>query len=240
MAYRAIRGRALRSRLVAFLFASVLGCSPEPKKREAPPSEVARDASVIDIEAIAYATAGPSASGPVAVARSEMLLSLDCLTCHDELLLKQQRLSAQQWHETITKMQKWGSQIAERDIPGISEFLAERYGPNAGAFVPKPVAIAELQAKIGALPDEGLGGGDSVRGKSTFQKYCLDCHGADAKGGSLGIRLVDSPLLSRAPDIVKTIRTGRGRMGPVLSLEGAEIRDIIAYLRSKQREEPGL
>lgn len=222
--------------LFAVVLALVSGCLPEPKKREPSKSEMAADASVIDTAALAYATAGPIASGKVAVARSEMLLGLDCYTCHDELLLKQQRLTAEQWRSAVEKMQKWGSQIADRDIPGIAAFLAERYGPDAGAFDPEPMTASAYQASIASLPDEGFGEGDAARGKGTFQKYCLDCHGADARGSALGIRLVDSPLLSRAPDIVKTIRSGRGRMGAVLSIEDGEIRDIIAYLRSKQNE----
>jgi len=227
----------LKSRGLALFLLFVGGCLPEPGKREPAPSVDASDADVVDTAAIAHATAGPVASGPVAVARSEFLLQLDCLTCHDELLLRQQRLSARQWRAIVGRMRTWGAQVPDRDVEGLSRFLEERFGPDAGAFEPSSIRKADYEAKIAPLPDEGFGGGDPARGKIAFRKYCIDCHGADARGGSLGIRLVDSPLLGRAPDIVKTVRSGRGRMGAIASIEDGEIRDIIAHLRGMQRSD---
>lgn len=226
----------------AFVFAVIgalgLGCLPEPKKRDPAPQAAtsAEDASAVSTEAIAYAIAGPSASGRIAAARAEMLVQVDCLTCHDSLLLEQQRLGGPQWHSIVKRMQGWGSQVADKDVAGLSAWLTERYGPDAGAFTPKPIDASEVTERIAPLPDEGFGGGDPVRGAEAFRTYCIGCHGADAKGGSVGIKLVDSPIVTRAPDIVKTIRTGRGRMGAFPSIEDADIRAIIAFLRSRKAD----
>jgi mono/diheme cytochrome c family protein len=149
-------------------------------------------------------------------------------------LLEQQRLDEKQWTPIVKRMQSWGSQVADKDISGLSAFLAERYGPDAKPFTPKPIEASALAERFAPLSDEGFGGGDPVRGAEAFRSYCIDCHGADAKGGSVGIKLVDNPILARAPDIVKTIRTGRGRMGAFPSIGDADIRAIIAFLRSRK------
>ncbi len=226
----------MRRSLLALLLWLGLGCLPEPKKREPPPSTEAKDTSLIDTAAIAYAIAGPSASGAVAVARSEMLLRIDCLSCHDELLIAQQRLWTAQWLTINQQMQLWGSQMADKDLEGFSAFLAERYGPENAPLEPARISVSELQERYAPLPDEEFGGGDPVAGKKAFRTYCLDCHGHDARGTSLGVKLFDNPILRRAPDIVKTIRTGRGRMGAVLSVDDNEIKNIIEFLRNLKTE----
>jgi sulfite oxidase len=52
-----------------------------------------------------------------------------CLTCHDEHMMKQQRLTREQWDREIGKMTGWGAKLDPAQRTGILDYLAALYKP---------------------------------------------------------------------------------------------------------------
>ncbi|MBX9601191.1 MAG: sulfite oxidase [Bryobacteraceae bacterium] len=50
-----------------------------------------------------------------------------CLTCHDELMMSQQRLTRAQWEREVDKMVRWGANVKPEHREGILEYLARRF-----------------------------------------------------------------------------------------------------------------
>jgi mono/diheme cytochrome c family protein len=162
------------------------------------------------------------------------LIVENCLGCHSEDLLAQQRLTAKQWTAVIKKMQGWGSQIEDRSVDLLVQDLATRFGLHAAPFVPARIAPGEAEARLAPLPDGKWKGGNAQRGKAAYQKNCASCHGTDGHGTPTGMNLADRPLLYRASEFMAPLRAGRGRMpayGPEL-LKDADLASILAYLRT--------
>ena len=53
-----------------------------------------------------------------------------CLACHDEDVIRQQRLSRAQWDGEINKMTGWGAKVSDQDRSALLDYLAGRYGPR--------------------------------------------------------------------------------------------------------------
>ncbi|HYL77657.1 MAG TPA: hypothetical protein VEU96_25810, partial [Bryobacteraceae bacterium] len=50
-----------------------------------------------------------------------------CLTCHDEGMMTQQRLTRAQWDRELNKMTGWGADIKPEDREGILKYLSDRF-----------------------------------------------------------------------------------------------------------------
>lgn len=70
--------------------------------------------------------AAPSASEEAAAA----VLLPRCLTCHDQRLVEQQRLTAAGWIREIDKMIGWGAALTEAERNLLGEYLAKQFGPE--------------------------------------------------------------------------------------------------------------
>ena len=53
-----------------------------------------------------------------------------CLVCHDDDVIRQQRLTRAQWDAEIAKMTGWGARVREGDRDGLLDFLFNAYGPR--------------------------------------------------------------------------------------------------------------
>ena len=66
--------------------------------------------------------------------------------CHSEQYLVQQRLSAEAWKKTVTKMRKFGAQVSEEEASELATWLASLYGPDLpmrpGIQVERPAALS--------------------------------------------------------------------------------------------------
>jgi mono/diheme cytochrome c family protein len=158
----------------------------------------------------------------------------NCLGCHTEDLLAQQRLTAKQWTAVIKKMQGWGSPIEDVFVEQLVRDLSARFGLQAGKFEPPRIDAAQVEAMLAPLPDGKWKGGNPKRGKALYAKNCEPCHGADGHGTPTGMNLADRPLLYRAAEFMAPVRSGKGRMpayGPEL-VKDAELASILAYLRT--------
>jgi DMSO/TMAO reductase YedYZ molybdopterin-dependent catalytic subunit len=54
-----------------------------------------------------------------------------CLLCHDDDVIRQQRLTRAQWDRELTKMTGWGAKVQDGDRAGLLDYLFSNYGPRA-------------------------------------------------------------------------------------------------------------
>ena len=80
-------------------------------------------------------------------------------------------------------------------------------------------------------------------GASTYKAKCMMCHAADGSGSTsagkaMGALPFNSPALIKASDadLIAATTNGKGKM-PAYSgkLSGAEIKDVVAYIRTLQK-----
>ena len=53
-----------------------------------------------------------------------------CVVCHDDDVIRQQRLTRAQWDREINKMTKWGAEMKKEDRDKILDYLFSNYGPE--------------------------------------------------------------------------------------------------------------
>lgn len=191
------------------------------KDPPAPPPAAKPDASVV---------AAPSAADAKKIAENA------CLSCHQEEMLQQQRLTKAQWEKTVTKMAGWGANLEEADKPALVAYLADNYGPDAGAFVPPTIEAAPELARLDPIDDGDYANGNAEKGKATYTDKCSGCHGPEGLG-HIGVRLVDRPFLYRAKDVADLVRKGKGKMPPAV-VEPRDLADILAHLRTIHPKAP--
>ena len=76
----------------------------------------------------AVARAGLSRDGmPLAKTRAT---ATPCLSCHDEDVIRQQRLTRAQWDGEINKMVGWGAKVSDQDRSALLDYFTARYGPR--------------------------------------------------------------------------------------------------------------
>jgi len=201
-----------------------LGCSGVPVREsgQAPAPAPATPA----------APAGTPAAPAAATAPGLEIVRNDCLACHSEDLLKQQRLTRAQWARTIDKMHTWGAPTEPENIEPLTAYLAATYGPDAGAFAPEPLAADKTAALFAPAPGGDASGGDRGRGQTVYGDQCAACHEEGARGGPDGVALAGRRILDRPADFASLLRSGRGRMPDFSGITDAELADLLAYLRS--------
>lgn len=222
--------------LLAVVAALACGCDPGPAKQDGP-------AAAGSSSAAATASAKPASSGapaePAVVAltpaqekQARDHVVTDCVPCHAEELLDQQRLTPKQWAASVKKMQGWGSQLEPAQVDLVVAYLSARYGLSAPPFEPKTVTAAAAEGALAKLPDGPFEGGDAAKGQALYKEACQSCHGETGRGTATGMNLADRPLLFRAAELADVTRKGRGRMPAYPAYKDADIAALIAYLRS--------
>lgn len=209
-----------------------LGCRNENKGQSTSAPAKAPSESVSTAPSANASAAALDANG---IAMAEMLVATDCLPCHDNLMLEQQRLTSKQWAAVVKKMQSWGSQIPPENVDMVVAYLSQRYTPDTAEFDVPRVSVEDVAARFSASPDGAFGGGDPRRGETLFKQVCATCHGADAQGAAIGVALVDRHILQRPADFANMVRKGRGRMPGLPSYQDADIAAMLAYLRERKR-----
>lgn len=154
-----------------------------------------------------------------------------CSSCHGPDLIRQQRLTKDQWRATVDKMVSWGAQADDADLKRtLVSHLSAEYGPAAGPFQPERVSPTDASAALAPLPDGVFANGDASKGKELYVADCAGCHGADARG-ELGLALVDKYFLFRAADFAAIVRNGRGELMPGRPMDDPGVAALLAYLR---------
>lgn len=210
--------------LLALTAAIAVGCKGD---HAGPPPAPASSAS-----APVISSAAPLLSDTAAHA----MIVDDCLSCHTEQMLAQQRLTPRQWASEVKKMQGWGAPVEPENIEPLAAYLAAKYSTETAPERVPTISPADAAAAIAPLPDGAFAGGDAGRGATAYHELCATCHADDAGGAAVGVHLVDRPLLHRAADFARVVRSGRGRM-PAFRVEDvpdAQIANLLAHLRSSR------
>src|SRR5262249_25884403 len=53
-----------------------------------------------------------------------------CLVCHEDDVIRQQRLTRAQWDREIAKMLGWGAKVNDEDRSALLDYLAGSFGPR--------------------------------------------------------------------------------------------------------------
>ena len=77
-----------------------------------------------------------------------------CVGCHDPAMLRQQRLTAQQWMMEIDKMQGWGAPVADGEKTQIVSYLVTIAAPDNTQFTPARVAPLSAERSTGNAADQ--------------------------------------------------------------------------------------
>ena len=72
-----------------------------------------------------------STPGDAAPVTAPSALKSTCLSCHDEDVIRQQRLTRAQWDAEINKMAGWGAKVSNEDRSVLLDYLSTRYGPRS-------------------------------------------------------------------------------------------------------------
>jgi len=214
--------------LAGAIAALLLAGCPSSGKSDAQPDSGAK------ADAGAQADATPSTAASTGDGKA--LVAQACLSCHTEHMLAQQRLTQAQWTKTVTKMVGWGANLDAAEVAPLVAYLSATYGPDAGPYAVETISADDALAELAPMPDDPIPAGDAERGKATFIEKCSGCHGQDARG-SIGVLLIDRPILYRANDLAKTVRKGRGKMIP-MRITDAEVGDVLAHLRRLRNPAP--
>lgn len=85
---------------------------------------------------------------------------------------------------------------------------------------------------------------DAAAGKTVYNTKCKTCHGADGAGnpGMAKMLKVDMKALGSADvqsksddDLKKIITGGAGKMKPVAGVAGADLDNVVAYVRTLKK-----
>jgi DMSO/TMAO reductase YedYZ molybdopterin-dependent catalytic subunit len=75
-------------------------------------------------------TAVPPAQPASSAAAPPAAFTNACTACHQDDVIRQQRLTRAQWDAEINKMTGWGAKVADQDRGALLDFLAGSFGPR--------------------------------------------------------------------------------------------------------------
>lgn len=141
----------------------------------------------------------------VATGHGAGILQTQCLTCHGDDLIKQQRLSKVGWTKEVEKMVRWGAEVKDADKEQLVEYLTTNYPARPFS---KELVAASAPPVDGAL---------LASGKTILEAKCLTCHHDD---------LIQQQRLSKAgwtKEVEKMMRWG-------VEISDAEKVSLVEYL----------
>lgn len=188
------------------------------------------------------ATQSPAASATVeekaarqldarAIEEANFTIGQNCLTCHGMDMLAQQRLKPNQWAAVLKKMQSWGALITADQSDLLLAYLVQTYPAELADQTPPTITADAAHLTLQALDDGPFVANDPQRGATIYSQKCMACHGNQGEGASLGVRLIDRPLLDQAPYFAKTVRSGRALMPAFADLSDLDVGALLAFLR---------
>jgi sulfite oxidase len=76
------------------------------------------------------APAGRPAAASVTTVAQPASFTSSCVVCHEDDLIRQQRLTRADWDREIDKMIGWGARLTEEDRPRFLDYLSGNFGPR--------------------------------------------------------------------------------------------------------------
>jgi cytochrome c6 len=102
-----------------------------------------------------------------------------------------------------------------------------------------------ILAATSAMAVQSARAADASAGKTVFSHKCQICHGADGNGNpgmaaALKVKFIplgsDEVQKMSDADIKKIVTEGKGKMKPVSGLSGADVADVIAFVRTLKKK----
>jgi len=91
---------------------------------------------------------------------------------------------------------------------------------------------------IALLCSTGAWAADAAAGKAVFDTKCKSCHGADGSGNPAVAKMMKvemKPLSATTADVKTVVTTGQGKMKPVTTVTGADLDNVVAYVKSLKK-----
>jgi mono/diheme cytochrome c family protein len=89
-----------------------------------------------------------------------------------------------------------------------------------------------------ALTASSVWAADSDAGKTVYATKCKTCHGADGEGNpaiAKAMKVELKPLSATTADVKDVVTKGQGKMKPVTSVTGADLDNVVAYVKSLKK-----
>lgn len=110
---------------------------------------------------------GEVASNTSALAHGSEIMKAQCLTCHGDDLIQQQRLNKAGWTREVEKMMRWGAEVKDADKEHLVEYLTATYPQRPFSKEPPAPPAPAVDAAVIA------------RGKTIYEAKCMACHGSE-------------------------------------------------------------
>jgi mono/diheme cytochrome c family protein len=91
---------------------------------------------------------------------------------------------------------------------------------------------------IAAICCTGAWAADAAAGKTVYGTKCKTCHGPDGEGNpaiAKTMKVEMKPLSATTADVKQVVTTGQGKMKPVASVTGADLDNVVAYVKSLKK-----
>jgi mono/diheme cytochrome c family protein len=91
---------------------------------------------------------------------------------------------------------------------------------------------------IAALTATSAFAADAAAGKAVYATKCKSCHGADGEGNpaiAKAMKVELKPLSATTTDVKDVITKGQGKMKPIASVTGADLDNVVAYVKSLKK-----
>ena len=87
----------------------------------------------VGVDVVKEPAAKPQPAAPAAATSANPPAGFrqSCGVCHDEDMVRQQRLTRAQWDREITKMSGWGAKVHDQDRAALLDYLFSSYGPRS-------------------------------------------------------------------------------------------------------------
>jgi mono/diheme cytochrome c family protein len=89
-----------------------------------------------------------------------------------------------------------------------------------------------------ALTATSVWAADAAAGKTVYATKCKSCHGADGDGNpaiAKAMKVELKPLSATTADVKDVVTKGQGKMKPISSVTGADLDNVVAYVKSLKK-----